>query len=270
MTVRAKTSAASTAGSFAPHQHSAPEDPLFEAPVPDLTPRQLASLGLGPASVNVYADLVDHDDEPGRRPARPYLPLHPADDDEFFDAPIGSMLTVRRDPASPEVERYELVGDYEWQQYSHHGPRGPVMQAGELWSTLFAEEDGKMASTVLTPPHGIVYSDRTHFVPRERVDQQIDLDTAVSVFKKYRGKAEVIARHVYGDRQDNISGVSVAAYDREVTVAFQGDDVVVGGISSHQKFSRKTSTAFFREGDIVLRHEPEFGYGWELQLRRPS
>ena len=268
--VRAKTTAASNVGSFAAHERSAPEDPLLSVPVPDLTPRQLAAVGLGPASVNVYADRVDHDDERGERPARPYLPLQPADDDEFFDAPLGSMLTVRHDPSSTDVERYELVGDYEWRQYGHHGLRGPVIQAGELWSTLFTEEDGKMASTVLTPPHGIVYSDRSHFVPRERVEQQMMLDTAVSVFKKYRGRAEVIARHVYGDREDNISGVNVAAYDRDVTVAFQGDDVVVGGISSHQKFPRATSTAYMRGNDVVLRHEPEFGYGWELTLRRPS
>jgi hypothetical protein len=262
MTVRAKTTAASTAGSFAEHERSAPETTL--------SPRQLASIGLGPASHNVYADRVDQENERGERPLRPYLPLQPADDDEFFDAPLGSMLTVRRDAASTQVERYELVGDYEWRRRGTHDLTGPVISAGQVWAELFSEEDGTMASTVLTPPHGVLYSDRTHYVSRDRIEQPIQKDTVRSVFAKTRGKAQVIARHVYGDRENNISGVRVAAYDEDVTVSVQGGDIVVGGISTHQKFPADTSTAYYREGDIVLRYEPEFGYGWELTLRRPK
>lgn len=261
MTTRAKTTAASTAGSFAGHEHTTPDASLTPAPH-EPTPRQLAALGLGPDSPSVYRDTVDA--ERGRRPLRPYLPLQPADDDEFFDAPVGSVLTVRRDPASTEVEQFTCTGDYEWVDTR----AGAQVSAGELWGSLFSEEDGVMASTLLTPPEGVLYSDRTHYVARARVDQPMMPATAVAVFKKSGGKANVIARHVYGDIERNISGVKVAGYDQDVVVAFQGKDIVVGGVSTHQVFPAGASQAFFRDGDIVLRHEPEQGRSVELTLRR--
>jgi hypothetical protein len=258
MTVRAKTSEASTAGSFAPHERSAPETAI--------SPRALGAIGLGPHRDSVYLDRVDARVERGERPARPYLPLQPADDDEFFDAPTGSVLITRGEDGKV-ASRHAKFHTGTWRELSERGvPSAAEIEPGDLWATRFSEEDGTMSPTVLVPPHGLVYSDRGFYAHRDQVETPITADDAVSRFAATGGRATVVARHVFGDDPGGTPGVRAAAYDEDVVVAFQGDDIVVGGISTHQAFPRDKAMTFERDGHIVFRREDDEGYGYELAL----
>lgn len=258
MTLRAKTSPASTAGSFAAHDRSAPETTL--------SPRALGAIGLGPVSPSVYMDRVDARTERGERPARPYLPLQPADDDEFFDAPTGSVL-ITRGADGKVVSTHAKFHTGAWREVSKRGIASAVeIEPGDVWATRFSEEDGTMSPTVLVPPHGVLYSDRSGFVARDQVEEPIGVDSAVTRFRSTQGRATVVARHVFGDDPGGIPGVRAAAYDEDVVIAFQGDDIVVGGASTHQAFPRDKVKTFWRDGQVVLRREDEEGYGYELAL----
>lgn len=258
MTVRAKTTPASTAGSFASHERSAPETTI--------SPRALGAIGLGPASPSVYMDRVDTRAERGERPARPYLPLQPADDDEFFDAPTGSVLITRGEDGKV-ASKHQKLHTGTWRELSERGvPSATDIEPGDLWATRFSEEDGTMSPTVLVPPHGVLYSDRTHFIARDQVEEPIDVDSAVTRFRQTQGRATVVARHVFGDDPGGTPGVRAAAYDEDVVIAFQGEDIVVGGISTHQAFPRDRVKTFLRDGQVVLRREDDEGYGYELAL----
>jgi hypothetical protein len=61
-------------------------------------------------------------------------PLTTSDDDEFFDAPAGSLL-IRTDADGAETGRYTKVGnDWDWQ-----APDGTTIQTGALWASFFAD-----------------------------------------------------------------------------------------------------------------------------------
>lgn len=61
-------------------------------------------------------------------------PLTTSDDDEFFDAPAGSLLLLC-DADHVEEARYTKVGDgFDWQ-----APDGSLIRAGLLWGSLFAD-----------------------------------------------------------------------------------------------------------------------------------
>jgi hypothetical protein len=67
-------------------------------------------------------------------PAYVNYPLTASDDDEFFDAPPGSLL-ILCNADGIETRRYTRVDtDYDWQ-----APGGTVLQAGVLWGSLFAD-----------------------------------------------------------------------------------------------------------------------------------
>ena len=79
-------------------------------------------------------------------------PLTASDDDEFFDAPAGSLL-ILCDEEHIEKARFEKVGDdFEW-----FSSAGSTYQAGEVWSSLFADgnpfgDHGVRPNTVLRVP----------------------------------------------------------------------------------------------------------------------
>jgi hypothetical protein len=67
-------------------------------------------------------------------PAYVNYPLTASDDDEFFDAPAGSVL-ILCDAEFIEESRYVRDdSDWGWQ-----APDGSVIQTGELWASLFAD-----------------------------------------------------------------------------------------------------------------------------------
>ena len=82
----------------------------------------------------------------GNRPARPYIILQYADDDEFFDAPIGSKVET-------EEGTFTLTSQYEWEDPAG----GAYTSSGELWQFI----ENKRAR--MTLPTGWMFSDRGWF-----------------------------------------------------------------------------------------------------------
>lgn len=80
----AREAARATDGKFGEQQHTDPETGFSK--------KALAMFGLGPASVNTYAEPADRIEE---RTPRPYFALTPGDDDEFFDARPGTRLHMK-------------------------------------------------------------------------------------------------------------------------------------------------------------------------------
>lgn len=82
----------------------------------------------------------------GSRPARPYVILQCADDDEFFDAPIGSTIDT-------EDGTFKQTGQWEWETPAG----GETISAGELWQII---EDSRAKMNL---PAGWQFSDQGWF-----------------------------------------------------------------------------------------------------------
>lgn len=256
-------------GTFTTKTHDAPTGALTP-PAREFTPKELAILGMGgPDTVNVYAEPVDARTERGDRPLRPYLPLQPADDDEFFDAPTGALLTVEdHDQAGrPFTRRFQKFTEaYEWRELTERDvPSATQLSAGDVWANLF-EEDGSMKSARLSAPHGMLYSDRRHYVHRTQVDEPLSLE---QVFDRLHGRrAQLISASEFGDRR--VDGIP-DGFDGPVNVTVEADGVfrygpVTPGHRAHAVSVGRVDL-YDREGDTVIRVEREAGYGWERVFR---
>lgn len=263
--VRGKTTEKGTAGSFAPQRQTAPEVTL--APATGPTPKQLGMIGAGPASSNSYsepADRAETEDGIPNRPLRPYLALSPADDDEFFDAPVGSHVHV----TTKDGERYFTLEQFAGKEdpvWAEHraGSSHPIceLERGEMWAELFAD-DGRMHSNRLHAPEGYLYSDRTHFVHRSRVDERM-LPLTIESLVNRRGQLTVVSRSSFGDqRQDGVDPM----YEGQLSARVEGGKLIYGrgnGAAPSRSIALGKVQTFWRNGLIVVRSEQDEGYGWE-------
>lgn len=240
----------------------APSGTLTDSGTGTLSPKQLGIMGLGPDTPNRFAEPFDT--ERGERPLRPYVALTPADDDEFFDAPAGSILSIA-EPTS--LTRYVKTDSaYGWEKLSDRNTRSGAIEAGELWGRLF-REDGTMRESMLSAPHGTLFSDQHYFVPAATVDQPI---TAADAIKRLSGgRARLVSRSVFGDsRSDGIPPV----FQGTLTVSCTADGYLQYRSTGGQRGASRGvqlggAELFDRGGDIVIRKEELAGYGWEEVLR---
>lgn len=256
-------------GKFTTKENDAPTGALTTAK-PELTPKQLAIMGLGRTSVNVFAEPADAEADRGRRPFRPYLPLQPADDDELFDAPTGSIVTIvdTAEDGKTSTRIYEKDrGDFDWRELSQRGVTSDtITETGELWASLF-NDDGTMRSALLSPPPGVLYSDASHYVLRTAVDRPITVEDAAE--RLHARRATLVSRSVFGDTRDD--GIP-AALQGPLTVSVDGTgylryQAVGRGRQASRALNLAGADIFDRDGDIVIRRELDEGYGWEEVLR---
>lgn len=249
-------------GEFGTHEHSTPDVSLGSK----LTPKQLGLLGLGPSSPNIFADSFDAGD--ADRPLRPYLPLTSGDDDEVFDAPIGTRILVVTDEQNMAVRKFERDSDDTWRELSEHREVATAeVTTGEVWEALFAD-DGKMHSAQLSAPLGALYSDRTYFVRRDAVDAPLSVEEARDRLRAHP-RAFLVSHSSFGDSRDD--GVPQALRGKlKVDVADDGYLHLAAPGRGRQASRGINLTAlqlFDRDGDIVLRRETDPGFGWEDVLR---
>lgn len=248
-------------GQFATKTNDAPGGEL-SAEQPQLTLKQLGIMGLGPHSPNILAEPFDS--VRGERPMRPYLPLTPADDDEFFDTPKGAKLAVVYGPGDVRTYRkadheYAWVGDDE-----HRTP----MEAGELWASMF-DEDGTMRSAMVSAPDGYLIGDSGYWKPTDQVDKPIGATEAIARLDGKRARmVSKSATFTTGQRNDGIEP------------AFQGTLHLECGSDGYFRY-RPTPKSDYpgraqliagaeladRNGDIVIRRTAGDGHGWEEVFR---
>lgn len=261
----AREEARQSSGQFGTQQHSAPETTLAAT---GPTPKQLAAAGFGgPASVNVFDEPWDKDE---MRPLRPYLPLTPGDDDEFFDAHPGARLSLveKDDNGRTRVRsfvRHEKAGIWEERSELRDVFQREV-ESGELWLELF-EEDGSMRSALLHTPAGELFSDQHYFVSRDAIDKPLTVDDAIYRLSGAR-RGQLVSRSTFGDHRDD-----------GIPKAFQGDlELRLNEDTAHFSFHGQSAQAtrgfaldrvqiFDREGDLVFRQSHDDGYGWEEVVR---
>lgn len=212
----------------------------------------------------------DAEDARGERPMRPYLPLQPADDDEFFDAPRTTVLTSF-DPKveGAKVKRYQKVDEENWTELDVRGDHtGEPIPAGELWEDLNYGDQWNspdMKTAQLNMPLGVLYSDRSHYVYRERTDKPLS-------------KAEAGRRFEPGA---TFAVVSQAGFDRKtgtyrnggVSERMAGDRTVVSSKNGKIQWDSGSSAdisvddeVFERGSDIVISSKSD--YGVETVYRR--
>lgn len=254
----ARESARHDNGQFGEQHHTAPETTI--------TPKQLGIIGLGPESVNTYAEPYDAEEW---RPARPYLALRPSDDDEFFDARVGSRITLSQDGAT---RTFELTRDTRypgpvWSERSARNVETGVLEPGDLWAEMF-DDDGRMHSARLSAPVDVLFSDRTYYAHRSEIDTPLAWEEARDRLTA-TSRARLVSRSVFGDSLDD-----------GVPEVFQGTlrtSVTGDGYFSYSETSRGPKATrslhltavevFDRNGDIVIRKETDPGYGFEEVLR---
>lgn len=223
-----------------------------------------------PVRNDPWANSRWDDVERGDRPMRPYLPLQPADDDEFFDAPRTTVLTSL-DPKEEgaKVKRYQKVDEENWVALDVRGDHtGDPIPSGELWEDLnygdmWNSPDFKTAQ--LNMPLSVLYSDRSHYVYRERTDKPLS-------------KAEAGRRFEPGAK---FAVVSQAGFDRKtgtyrnggVNERMAGDRTVVSSKNGKIQWDSGSSAdigvddeVFERGSDIVISSKTE--YGVETVYRR--
>ncbi|SDH40289.1 hypothetical protein [Microbacterium sp. 77mftsu3.1] len=258
-------------GRFGDQQHSAPEVTLTDGTI--IPPKQLGIIGMGPASENSFAEKADRSNNDGipTRPLRPYLALTPGDDDEFFDAPVGSELHVReRVQGGERTRRYvhEIGADRQtvWRELAEHSEAVIAEHAaGDVWASMF-EDTGHMRSARLHTPVGVLYSDRTHYVTRDRVDIPMTLSHAKWNLS-HASRIELVSASQFGDtREDGIP----AARSKLMDVHLKGDVLSYGpsnGSAPSRSIDLSKVQLFTRDGNIVIRKETDPGYGFEETIR---
>ena len=242
---RGKTSAASTPGSFAPHTRSQSEAALQDAA----------------DEPNHYAEYFDR--KRGSRPLRPYLPLTAADDDEFFDAPIGAVIALR-DPASSTTLHYERTSLDAWHLVDGFGERHDRLDIGELWGSLVAT--GAVRGAVLRAPDGWLIGDREGWVERESVDQpladvreRLDGATVRAVSQSWHQGPNTGGSIAPGD-----GGLLDAEVSGDGYMKFKGR----GKGASVRSFVTSEYETFQRGDDVVVRRTTDAGLGVEFVYRR--
>lgn len=230
-----------------------------------------ASLTLANSAVPWEGSRWDRDEMRGERPMRPYLPLHPADDDEFFDAPTATVLTSL-DPKveGAKVKRYQKIDGENWVELDVRGDHtGDPMTAGDLWEDLnygdmWNSPDFKTAQ--LNMPLDMLFSDRSYYRHRDGIDRPLS-------------KAEAGRRFEPGA---TFAVVSQAGFDRKtgtyrnggVNERMAGDRTVVSSKNGRIKWDSGSEATidvedevFVRgDDDIVIRSKAE--YGVETVYRR--
>jgi len=258
---KAQADARHADGTFGEQHHADPETKV--------SPKQLGMIGLGPTSKNVFAEPLDREEW---RPLRPYLPLTPADDDEFFDAPEGSYLVLSTEVGKQRrfvLEHDDRYGHAVWGELAEH--REVVVRShepGDLWATMFAD-DGRMHSARLSLPAGMLHSDRDGFIDRHEYDTPIEWEEAMHRLAVYPN-AVVVSRSQFGDERTD--GVPEGLQGK-VTVDVREDGYLKltgpgrGANRAVRALHMSKVDVFDRDGDIVLRHEQDPGFGWEEVLR---
>lgn len=230
-----------------------------------------AEVSLAPAVNRPWADSRwDSDDARGERPMRPYLPLHPADDDEFFDAPRTTVLTVV-DPKSerPKPVRYQKVDEENWVALDVRGEHtGDLIPSGEVWNDLNYGDwvnSPDMKTARLDLPLGVLFSDKSYYVQRDRFDEALSKAEAGRRFAP-GAKFAVVSQTGYDYKTGTVRNGGVngrIAMDRTVVSSKNGritwDTGSTGTIDT-------TDEVFDRGGDIVIRSKEE--YGVETVYRR--
>lgn len=187
------------------------------------------------------------------RPLRPYLPLTESDDDEFFDAPEGTVLTIATGAGEDEYVR--AGGAFSWNRVG----TGEAFSAGELWVRVVGDFDHPRTTDArLTLPHGVLYSDRTYFVDANDVDVPIDSGELSQRLDRRRG--EMVSDVVVGD-----AGVVTVVEPWEEPVVFDASSPGYLHYASADTDDRRSAgvrvaAAFDRAGDVVIRLPQGDGY----------
>jgi hypothetical protein len=223
------------------------------------------------ASGNPWASSRwDNDLDRGDRPMRPYLPLQPADDDEFFDAPRTSVLTVV-DPKveNPKPVRYQKFDNENWTELNARGEHiGEPIPAGELWNDLnygdWVTSQG-FKTARLDLPLIVLYSDASHYVYRERIDKPLSKAEAGRRFEP-GAKFAVVSQAGYDVATQTYrnGGVSARMADDRTVVSSKNGRIKWD--SGSEATITPDDEVFDRGGDIVISSKSE--YGVETVYRR--
>ena len=273
MTFSEQNVARDTIGRFSEKVGSAAEISLSESPrAVDGDRPQAPEASLATAARNdPWANSRwDSEDARGERPMRPYLPLQPADDDEFFDAPQYTVL-ISLDPKEEgaKPKRYQKVDGENWTELDVRGNHiGELIPSGALWEDLnygdmWNSPDFKTAQLNLPLP--VLYSDRGHYVYRDRIDKPLSKAEAGRRFEP-GAKFAVVSQAGYDYRTHTYRNGGVNARiagDRTVVSSKNGKVVWDSGSSLSIDTTDET---FERDGDIVVRSKEE--YGVETVYRR--
>lgn len=260
--IEAREQARHSDGRFGAQDHTAPETVLAGGP----SPKQLGMMGAGPASVNVFAEPWDKHE---MRPLRPYLPLTPADDDEFFDARPGSHLSVVEEGEDGRTSLRTFVrGTDAWEERSSlRNVAQRDVAPGELWEELF-NDDGTMRSSMLMAPVGVLYSDERFYVSRDDIDKPLTVQDAIHRLTGAR-RGLMVSRSVFGDhRDDGVPEAFQGELTLDVTDAGYFSFAAIGrGRQAKRSFDLERVQIFDRDGDLVFRMEHDPGYGFEEVIR---
>ena len=260
-TIAAREDARQDDGRFGVQQHTAPEAQLNDGP----SPKALGMFGLGPASVNAFAEPLDSEED---RPLRPYLPLTPGDDDELWDARPGSRVVVSESvDGRTSLRTFVRGGTSEWEERStERDVFVRTVETGEVWEAMFAD-DGTMRSSPLSCPPGTLYSDATGFVHRDRTDTPLSAEDALDRLAPHT-RGILVSESAFGDTRDD--GIPPARQG-SLRVSVTGRTVQLQPVGGTRGTARTLNLdnvdIFERDGDIVFRQEKDEGYGWEQVLR---
>lgn len=250
-----------TGGQFAVHDRAEAEA-VLRGGGSEVSPRELGIMGLGPASKNEYMTVIDNDR--GRRPLRPFLPLHTADDDEFFDAPTGTLLVVA-DPETKAERRYIQTDVYEWRELSDRGIQSAeTTSAGVLWASLF-DEKGVMASSKLILPRGVLFSDETHYTASSFHDRPITAEEATA--RLAGTKQRLVSYLARGDEDHATSDASISSVT--VNDGYARFTDAEGGVTA-LRLDDPAVSIFDRGGLTVIQVSHDASYGWERTYQKAA
>lgn len=222
-------------------------------------------------------DANDSDD----RPMRPYLPLRGSDDDEFFDTPRGTVVTM-----VGTNERLQLTGEYEWTRVNLAGDlTDEKISAGELWADICDGEvfgyAPNMKPSRLDLPLGVLYSDKTGYTDRSRADKPISKAEAARRFTEEGAEFTVVSQSGYDLTRGVYKGGRVGPRleaPRKVVSAKPGNITWDSGSkltidANDEVFERhggevRPGTGEMKHIDIVIRSKQE--YGVETVYRRTA
>ena len=236
---RAKTTPASTAGSFTAKTQSDPSG--------GLSLKQLGIIGLGPDSENRFATHWDNRDD---RPLRRSLALLPADDDEFFDAREGVVLNIaegRERTLWRKLPTTKTDGQWAWANTE----TGEELESGELWASLF-DEEGRMAPSQLLMPVGVGFSTRAYYT--ELKDEPRDADWAREQLAGGKARMAELALLERGEVTSSGAPDGNNGADKlDVTFTDYGAIRIGAGRGLNREWNLDAVEIFERRGNVVIR-----------------